>query len=161
MNTDLVNIAHQFKFNTGLFKRIVEPIPPERWLEKPGTDSNHLMWIAGHLLHSRAQVLSTLGVDVPLPSATLFRRGAKLAAPEQYPKTTEIIQAWDEVSDKLALALEGVAADELGKPAPQGGAPSFDGKISGTIAFFALHETYHIGQIGFLKKWLGYGQTVG
>ena len=48
----------------------------------------------------------------------------------------------------------------LAKPAPKG-PPSFDGKISGLVAFLAFHEAYHVGQVTYLRKWLGYGQSVG
>jgi len=29
------------------------------------------------------------------------------------------------------------------------------------VAFLAFHETYHVGQVSYLRKWLGYGQSVG
>jgi uncharacterized damage-inducible protein DinB len=64
------------------------------------------------------------------------------------------------VSAELSAALSNAPADALSKPAPPG-PPSFDGKLSGTVAFFAFHDTYHAGQISYLRKWLGYGQTVG
>jgi hypothetical protein len=51
-------------------------------------------------------------------------------------------------------------ADVLAKAAPNAGF-SFDGKIGGLIAFLAFHETYHVGQLSYLRKWLGYGQLVG
>lgn len=41
------------------------------------------------------------------------------------------------------------------------GMPSFDKKLSGTVAFLAFHDAYHTGQVSFLRKWLGYGQTIG
>ena len=68
--------------------------------------------------------------------------------------------AWSQVSDKLSAALRQSSADVLAKEAPAG-PPSFDGKTSGTVAFFAFHDTYHVGQVSYLKKWLGYGQSVG
>jgi hypothetical protein len=45
------------------------------------------------------------------------------------------------------------------KRAPEG-KPSFDLKVSGLVAFLAFHETHYVGQVSFLRKWLGYGQTV-
>jgi len=64
------------------------------------------------------------------------------------------------VSAKLLASLAGTPAEVLAKPAPKG-PPSFDGKISGLVAFLAFHETYHVGQVSYLRKWLGYGQSVG
>jgi hypothetical protein len=160
MNADFLNIASMFKTNTDLFKKVIQGIPPDRWLTTPGNDSNHLMWIAGHVVVGRATVLKTLGSEWSAPWPGLFARGAKLVDPEQYPGPAEIGRAWDEVSDKLSASLSSVWGDTLAKPVSKG-LPSLDGKIGGTIAFFSLHETYHVGQMAYLRKWLGYGQVVG
>ncbi|HEV2349641.1 MAG TPA: DinB family protein [Terriglobia bacterium] len=161
MTPEILNIAHQFKTNTGLFKRTTEGIPRERWLEKPGKDSNHLLWVAGHVTFSRGQIVNTLGTPWTDPWAGLFAGGTKPAEQNSYPDPVEIARVWDEVSEKLAAALEAATPEALAKPAPAGRAPQFDGLVSGKIAFLSLHEAYHMGQMGFLRKWLGYGQTVG
>jgi len=67
--------------------------------------------------------------------------------------------AWDRVSAELAAALGNAPAEVLSQDAPRG--ISFDGKLSGSVAFLAFHDAYHAGQVSYLRKWLGYGQTVG
>ena len=121
---------------------------------------DHLMWVAGHLVVHRGAVLKSLGAEWETSWSSLFTRGAKLAARDQYPAVDEIRSAWDEVSAKLVGSFTEATADLLAKPAPKG-PPSFDGKISGLVAFLAFHETYHVGQVSYLRKWLGYGQSVG
>jgi hypothetical protein len=161
MTNEILNIAHQFKTNTGLFKRSTEGIPAERWLEKPGNDSNHLLWVAGHVAYSRGQIVKTLGTPWTDPWSGLFAGGTKGDGQNQYPEPAEIARVWDEVSEKLTAALNAATPEVLAQPAAAGRAPQFDGKVSGKIAFLSLHEAYHLGQMGFLRKWLGYGQTVG
>ena len=158
MDTDLGYVSGMFKTNTDLVKRATDGIRPEQWLLKPGDISNHLMWVAGHLIVSRGAVLQGLGSAWSAPWSPLFARGAKLAAPDQYPGIEEILKAWDEVSEQLAASLASAPTDVLSKPHEK---PSFDGKVGGFVAFLALHETYHVGQLGYLRKWLGYGQMVG
>lgn len=160
METDLRYIDSMFKTNTDLVKKATEGIRPEHWFLKPADVSNHLMWVQGHLVWSRGNVLKTLGAEWSNPWASLFARGAEPAAPDQYPGVDEIRRAWNEVSEHLSTSLAGAPADVLAKPAPNG-APSFDGKVGGLVAFLAFHETYHVGQLSYLRKWLGYGQTVG
>jgi len=163
MTTDFVNVTYQYKTNSGLFKRTVEAIPPEKWFEKPSEDLNHLLWVAGHLLHTRTLVLKLLGVEYPLSWAAIFGRGAKQAPNDQYPTPAEILRAWDDVASRLENGLEGATAEQLARDLPQTSPapPPFDGKVSGRIAFLSLHEAYHLGQLGLLRKWLGYGQAVG
>jgi len=159
MSTDFFNIAGIFKTNTELFKKTIQGIPPDRWFASPGNDSNHLMWIAGHVVVHRGMVLRILGQEWSSPWEGLFARGAKSAAPEQYPRAAEIVQAWDEVSTKLASSLDGAPDEMLAQPSSRG--ITLDGKVSGKIAFLSLHESYHVGQMAYLRKWLGQGQTVG
>ena len=138
MDTDFANIIGMFKRNTDSVTKAIAEVSSERWFDKPGDDSNHLMWVLGHLVWSRANVLKTVNENWEMPSASLFNRGAALTDKRNYPSVEET----------------------LSKPAAQG-PPSFGGKVSGVVAFLAFHETYHVGQVSYLKKWLGYGQTVG
>ena len=160
MDTDLSTIISMFKTNAQLFEKATQGIPPEKWLTRPGDDSNHLMWIAGHVVVHRAVILKLLGLEWPAPWKTLFFRGAKLAAPEQYPEAGEIQRAWNDVSQKLVAALANAPAEVLAKAAPKE-SPTFDRTVGGQIAFLCFHETYHVGQMCYLRKWLGYGQVVG
>ena len=159
MSTDFLNIAGIFKTNTDLLKRTIQGIPPDRLLERPGDDSNHLLWIAGHVVVHRARVLKLLGQEWSAPWEELFVRGAKLTAPENYPGIEELVHAWDEVSGKLPSSLASASPEALAEPVSKG--MTLDGKISGQIAFLALHESYHVGQMAYLGKWLGFGQAVG
>ena len=160
METNLGNIEGMFKTNTDIVKKAIEGISVEHWFLTPGDDSNHLMWVAGHLVVHRGAVLKSLGTEWAVPWSSLFMRGETLAAPNQYPAVQEIRSTWDDVSAKLLVSFADASADVLAKPAPKGW-PSFDGKISGLVAFLAYHETYHVGQVAYLRKWLGYGQSVG
>jgi hypothetical protein len=79
------NIEGMFKTNTGLVKQTIDEVKPESWFRKPGDDSNHLMWVLGHLLWSRSNVLKNLNEHVEIPSPKLFARGAQAASPDEYP----------------------------------------------------------------------------
>jgi hypothetical protein len=160
METDFANIAGMFKTNSDIVNKAIADVTPEHWFQKPGEDSNHLMWVMGHLVVHRGRALKTLGVSWNNPWSTLFDRGAERVADAEYPSIDEVRNAWIDVSAELSSALRQPRADILARPA-HAGPPSFDGKVSGIVAFFAYHEAYHVGQVSYLRKWLGYGQTVG
>src|ERR1051325_8741609 len=160
METDFANIKGMFKTNTDIVNKAIADVDPEHWFKNPGDDSNHLMWIMGHLVVHRGQTLKILGVDWDNQWAPLFARGSERRANTEYPSADEMRAAWQEVSAQLAAALQQPSADMLAQDAPKGPL-SFDGKLSGAVAFYAFHDTYHVGQISFLRKWLGYGKTIG
>ena len=157
MEADLLYVDGMFKTNTGLVAKALEGIPVDQWLSKPGDRSNHLLWIMGHLVWSRGNVLRALGSSYSLTWAKHFARGTTVND-QLYPQVEEVRGAWSDVSERLAAALAEVSAEQLAKPHDK---PTFDGKLGGFIAFLAFHETYHVGQVSYLRKWLGHGQAVG
>ncbi|HEX7961313.1 MAG TPA: DinB family protein [Terriglobales bacterium] len=155
-------IAHQYTLNSDLVSRSIADIAPDKWFTQPCPESNHLMWVTGHALNTRSGVvLRLLGGQSKSYSDDLFKRGGKLVEPGKYPRPEEIRAAWTEVAKELANAFSKVSETTLAQPTPENNAPTLDGTVSGLIAFFALHETYHVGQIGYLRKFLGYSQLVG
>jgi len=160
METDFKNISGMFRTNTDIISKAIADVRPEDWFRKPSDDSNHLMWLLGHVVVHRGEVLKTLGGKWDSSWARLFSRGVERVDDAEYPTVDEMRGAWTEISEQLKAALRAAPADVLMKPAPEG-PPSFDKKLSGTVAFFAFHDAYHTGQVSFLRKWLGYGQTIG
>lgn len=160
MSTDIQTTANQFKFNNGLFDRITHGIPTEQWLTQPGDDSNHLLWVTGHMTVVRAVALNILGAPWSAPWQNMFKRGEKRGDSQQYPPVSEVQSAWQEVGHQLLATLPHASPDLLSKPVEKG-RPSIDGTVGGTIGFLCLHESYHLGQMGFIRKWLGYGQALG
>ena len=160
VNVDFSIITRMFQANAQSFEKAIAGIPEEHWLVQPSFNSNHLTWVAGHIVVMRAIVPRTLGLSWSVPWEGLFVRGAQLVSGEQYPAPAEIQRAWSEVSNNLSAALESASPETLARPVPDE-AYSLDGKVGGSIALLCLHETYHVGQACYLRKWLGYGQAVG
>lgn len=160
MSADVSMITNTLKSNTQLFKQSTTGIPPEKWLARPGGESNHLLWIAGHVVVHRALIPKLLGREWSAPWEKLFARGTPLAAAEQLPSVDEVQRAWTEVTELLKASLAGAPAEVVAQPVTKP-FPSLDGTVAGSIAFLSFHETYHLGQMSYLRKWLGYGQVAG
>src|SRR5215210_6022 len=111
METDFANIEGMFKINTDIVNKAIADVGPEHWFKKPGDDSNHLMWVMGHLVVHRAYALKTLGGDWTTSWAPLFARGAERVADAEYPSTEEMRTAWNQVSTELSDALRNPSED--------------------------------------------------
>ena len=153
-------IANMFKANTDVVNKAIADVATEDWFRKPGDDSNHLLWVMGHLIVHRGLTLKLVGGQWDTAWAPLFARGAQRVADEKYPASHDLITAWQQVSADLIPAVRNADAGVLSNANPAG-TPSFDNTVGGTVALLAFHDAYHSGQIGFLRKWLGYGQAVG
>jgi uncharacterized damage-inducible protein DinB len=157
MNMDTSTVKNMLNANAEIFRRATGGIPDEEWLRQPD-GSNHMLWVAGHIVIHRAKMAEMLGAEWSAPWSGLFARGAKLASPEDYPSPEEIRRAWDEVSQEANSALANATPEALSQHSDKS---SFDGTVGGGVALLCFHETYHVGQLGYLRKWLGHGQSVG
>lgn len=103
MSTEFATIANMFKTNAQAFDKAIQGVPPEKWLFRPSDNSNHLTWIAGHVVVHRAFVAKMLGLQWSAPWEGLFARGAKLVGPEQYPDPAELQRSFREICEKVLL----------------------------------------------------------
>jgi hypothetical protein len=164
--TPITDAIDGFKTNEYILGKALPSITPEESLLHPAPNSNHALWIFGHILYCRLSVLKFLGryegqnEDRTRPWLHLFKRGATREDASAYPAWSDLHAAWQEITPILHQALEEATDELLDQPAPEG-VPSADKKISGVVRFFVLHEMYHIGQIGYLSAWLGRKGPVG
>jgi uncharacterized damage-inducible protein DinB len=156
----IASAAENYRFNSKFLENSVKDLAPEDWLRRPAENINHIAWITGHMAWTRGRLLHYMGIEWPQPELNLFARGVKLKEDSAYPAPEWLLDMWRESASVLSAALEDVSDDFLAKPATQG-PPSADGKISGIVNFLAVHETYHGGQISYLRCWLGHKGMMG
>jgi hypothetical protein len=72
VNTAFSAIQSMFQANGSVFEKATQGIPDEKWLIQPGADSNHLMFIAGHVVVHRAFVPKYMGVEWSAPWVGFF-----------------------------------------------------------------------------------------
>jgi uncharacterized damage-inducible protein DinB len=72
------------------------------------------------------------------------------------PTLEELRAAWTVVASHLDVELQAASASQLQEPSPQR-FPVDDPSVAAGLAFLVHHESYHLGQIGLLRRQLGYG----
>lgn len=160
MDSVIAAVVPLFRASDQLYHRVLEGIKREDLLRRPHDDSNPLIWIAGHAMTSRATLTKMIGELVENQWSDIFARGSKVDSATTYPEISEIVLLWDRVTEKLMARLELLGDEELAKPTSFP-VPTGDKTKRGAIVFLNYHETYHIGQMAYLRKWLGYSQLVG
>lgn len=157
---EFVTTAHIYKRNEAMLAKAIEGLTTEQWSRRPQDSGNSALWVVGHIAWARSRALKLLGVSWTAPWLTHFERGSKPEDASQYPSCDEVLAAWKELSALMPSALEAVPADAMAAPAPLP-SPSFDGTIGGMVSFLAMHETYHVGQVVYLRRLLGHDRIVG
>lgn len=114
-------------------------------------DTSPMAWILGHMVGSRYLSNRLLGGCETFEYADLFARSTSSADPDAMPSLEEMLGLWNGISGPLDERLNAASPDQLDRKS-SGRVPSTDETILGTINFLALHESYHLGQLGFLRK---------
>ena len=157
----LTPITYIFEANDGLIRQTLSDLPVDALWKQPGGQGNSIMWIVGHITQTRAGLLSLLGERASTGWGELFRRGAQLQDPSAYPEAQAIKAVAVDLTKRLRAKLETITEDELAVPVnPAVRLPNVNTVVD-ALAFFAFHEAYHVGQLGYVKKALGYGAIAG
>lgn len=132
----------------------------EESLRTPIPGVNAMNWIAGHLVHVNAGILELLEHPTDPSSQDLARY-----APGS-PPIVDASDSWDIATLRQALGRQGPriehaltdARSELLEGPPPAG---FEGELRGFLHFIAFHQSYHVGQLGLLRRALGHGRAFG
>lgn len=158
-NTAAAPIAMIFAFSDSFVLQALEGLTHEELWRPLTTSNNPLLWVAGHLVQTRAMVLQMLGEQAETGWGSLFDRGAKIGNPKEYPSGPEVARMMREISPRLRTALAALQDEQLSRPAslPIPGLKT----LTDELAFFALHDAYHAGQLAYVRKGLGHPGLAG
>ena len=154
------SIFESMRVNNHLYKQALVGLSEEELHRRPSTNSSSMLFVAGHMAGSRCLIAELAGLECENPWKRLFRRGSSMKAPSNYPSVVEVVSLWDNVTSMLKSGLAEVTVSKLAEPCPVD-FPFRNKSTLGGIAFLFYHETYHIGQMGYLRKWLGHESLVG
>ena len=154
MHPSIGTVAEQFRITTNLFIKAMSDIQKDEAMRRPGPMSNPLLWLAGHVIHFRTRLLTLVGVPRDFPWGDVFDTGSKVGDERIYPSPEELVSAWEELSEILMDRLATLTEADLMRP-PSARVPTIDATLRGAIGYFSLHEAYHVGQMGYVRKWLG------
>jgi uncharacterized damage-inducible protein DinB len=155
-------IATIFAINDGLVFQALEGLTQEELWRAPTDRNNPMLWIAGHVVETRATILRFLGEPADTGWGKLFDRGAPpatVADANRYPSRTDLELVMREITPRLHAKLASLDDEHLAGPARM--------QVPGTrtvadeLAFFALHDSYHVGQLAYVRKGLGYAGIAG
>ena len=153
MKKSIYESALILNMNERLFLNALVGITDEQAKERISTHNNPLIWIATHTVWARYNIAGLLGKPGDNPYKGMFENFKPIDDTMKFPTLDVIRSEWNKASELLRAALIDVTEEHLASPAPFA-SPIGDPTMGGTIAFLAQHESYDIGQVAFLKKFL-------
>ncbi len=146
--------------NDSLADRAFQGVKPEELWLQPMPRNNSMLWIYAHMAVVRARLLKALGEDYETGWDETFGRGAALQDPSAYPSRESIQRVSRDVNARLFARLSALTDADIMRPA-KGQLPPAVQTVGDQITFIALHDAYHVGQLAYVRKALGYPGVVG
>lgn len=154
--SSLSELAPRVRFNEQLLGAVTQGMPDAGWATRPPGGGNDAHWILGHLVASRRLMARLAGAAVTEdPWEAAFGRGATPADDAgAYPPVGELSAAFVAAGEAISERFPALTAAEAAAPSPR---PFPDGSdtIEGALHFLYFHETYHLGQLGLLRRMNG------
>lgn len=140
----------------------VEDLETEALLWRPAVDAlapsgaarskgNPILWLLWHVGEVEESVVWTLDGKPPI-----FRFGRSALSArgddETLPGSEDVIEYLEEVRERYRARLEAMPDEDLDKAF---GAGVWEGKGRGLIVLPPRHETYHCGQIAYIRRLMG------
>ncbi len=156
MNVD--NLRWLYKINDNVFHVNLEDVTAEEALRRPAPGGNSITWTVGHLLRSRQFLLTYLGHPWSIGEAAeiAYKRGStgddEAGTFLPFERKLEL---WAESQELLMKAFDDLTEEKLlGEAPPLGDFARVD-TLERRILFLYFHETYHLGQLGLMRRLLG------
>jgi hypothetical protein len=94
-------IAKMFSINNDIVSKALDGLTEEQLWTQPTERNNPMLWIVGHFVQTRAELLALLGKPIDTGWGDRFVRGASLGGRAQYPPREEVQKVMTDVSRRL------------------------------------------------------------
>ena len=153
-NSVLSPLAGIFSINDLLITRALDGLDEQQLWRRTTEHTNPLLWIVGHVVQTRAHARALFGEPLDTGWGGLFEQGALVQEASRYPALSAMSEKRTAITTALMDTLASMTADALAGP-PIGPAPPGAKTVADQIGFFAMHDSYHVGQLGYIRKALG------
>ena len=154
MDQRIAPLADMLKMNTRLYRNCLAGLTDEQAKVRPTGATNSAAFVAAHLVDSRYYLLSSIGGKGTSPLKGAKGGFNKIDDVESYPPLAEIQKAWTAAGKALKERFDAMKAAELDAPLDPG-FPIDNQTLLGLLTFMTQHESYHLGQLGLLRKYAG------
>lgn len=154
MDAQVAPLAAILDLNTDLLVNCLADLSEAEARQCLAAGGNNIAFLAAHLTDTRHFLAKRLGAPLANPLARYLASAGGIEEIVVWPSLEEIRSAWLRVSAHLDQTLASLTAAEVSQPDAHR-FPLDDKSRLGMIAFLVQHDSYHLGQVGFLRRQLG------
>lgn len=143
-----------FKLNSSLFLNTLVDMDDHRAKWRPTDQTNSAAYVALHLVDTRYYMATHIGLTLANPFAAMLKDARGIGDLKTLPPLDEVRGAWKLVTGETRVRFGQMTDGQLDVLA-SAKLPTDDETTLGMLSFLMHHESYHIGQLGLLRKQMG------
>jgi uncharacterized damage-inducible protein DinB len=147
-------LATILDLNTDLLLNCAEGITEEMAHQRLAGGGNNIAFLVAHLADARYFLATLLETPLPNPLSATLASANSIEDVQEWPPFPELLRSWREVSAHLAVVLGQMTPEKLDAPSPHS-FPIPGGTAFHAVAFLVQHDSYHVGQVAFLRRQVG------
>lgn len=139
-----------------MLQKNLEGFNTQNATQTPAAGGNSATWLLSHIIATRQTPVLFSGGQ-PIWQQDQIQRWGRSPAPletSENPDWNQLITDLHKSQESLMTHLATLETNDLEQPTPFG-------PLGKTIAFFATHEAYHVGQLAMLRRALGMPGMIG
>jgi uncharacterized damage-inducible protein DinB len=149
-------LAVQFRMNEFILRSNVEGLTHADTLVRAVPGSNNINWLLSHIVATRCAVLPAVRQEGPWSDeqASRYRRGMPMVEDSQLMPFAEVLAAFAVTQDRMLAGVASLSESDFAAPAPFNPGPTPE-TVGSLLTKIAIHEAYHLGQTGILRRVAG------
>lgn len=156
MNPVVRPLVQTLELNTRLLLNALDGIDEEAARKRPNERTNHVLFLACHLVDARHYLARSLGRASESPFKAMLDDAKGIDDVKEFPALEEVREAWKDVGERLSRYVAELEDADLEKPAPFAFPIEGGGTTLGCLAFLVQHDSYHLGQVALVRRYLGF-----
>jgi len=152
MNPRLDPLHTTLNLNARLFLSALGGVTDDVATTRPNSNTNHMAFIACHLLDARHYLAEYTGLATDKPFKDILEGAKGIEDIATFPALANILSEWKAISERLSEHLPKLEEWTLTADSPQS-FPVEDKTVLGGITFLLEHESHHIGQLAYLRRY--------
>ncbi len=152
-------LIDQFTMSQWAALKSVDGIDHDESIRLPEMTGNNMNWVLGHIVVSRGGILELLGGQAiwDKSESEIYKRGSdRLTDPSRATDFNKIRSDYAASQEVLLEAIEAQTPETLSTRVDFSFVGRDEDSLEAALAGFAFHESYHVGQLGLLRRFLGH-----
>ncbi|HKR66670.1 MAG TPA: DinB family protein [Thermoanaerobaculia bacterium] len=148
-------LTRQIRMNDYIARQNLDGITHDESLVRSAADGTHINWIVGHIVGIRCAVLPALGQEPVLDAQQAKAYRVELRDETPLLPFDDVVAAFHQSTERMLAGVANATDETYAAKAPFSPGNDPNETIGTLLTKFMVHEGYHLGQTGILRRVAG------